>query len=323
MKRVPALDGLRGVAILLVLISHFPDSPFEFAGSVGVTLFFVLSGFLITRLLADELDQTGAVSLRRFYARRARRLFPALALMLAGLPVLFDWTLAHTWERSWPTVLYLANVVRLWGYDLVPLTHTWSLAVEEHFYVLWPIVVAAMAGSRRLRWTAALLVGAFAWRMVLASSGAGTDRIYFGTDTNAYALLAGCTLAVAGRRAVGRWVAPAMVCGLVILGLSGVDRTHFNSWLPIAVVLSVFAVNGATGSVPLLEFSVLRWIGTISYGLYLWHYPIMRSDLPTLTMVPLTFGIAAVSWMAVERPILRRGRAAHIRPGVLLAFRRV
>ena len=141
LRRWPALDGIRGIAILLVVASHFGLG--GTGGMVGVTLFFVLSGFLITYLLLDEREQTGRIDLKSFYGRRALRLLPALGFYLVGMAMLI-WLLRLAipiWDTTWPTALYLANYVQVLGGDLFANRHTWSLAVEEHFYLIWPLLV--------------------------------------------------------------------------------------------------------------------------------------------------------------------------------------
>src|SRR5690606_14913209 len=134
MQRIRALDGLRGMAVLLVVLFHADEAvP---GGSYGVTIFFVLSGYLITRLLAAERDATGRVDYRRFFVRRARRLLPALLIVSA------TWALiSGSWRDTLPALLYVSNYSTLSGGEWTPLHHTWSLAVEEHFYLIWPFLI--------------------------------------------------------------------------------------------------------------------------------------------------------------------------------------
>ncbi|MGA7271868.1 MAG: acyltransferase, partial [Acidimicrobiia bacterium] len=198
-RRWPALDGLRGVAILLVFAFHLPFKTF-LAGSYGVVLFFVISGFLITTILLREVDANGRVDFGGFYARRAQRLLPALGLVIVGHLILQITVLGQPdqwWGRTWPVLAYVANYAAMAGNNLVHMSHTWSLAIEEHFYLVWPAILVAIPARWRWRTTATLALGFLAWRLGLLWAGASDLRVYFGTDANAYAPLIGCALAVA------------------------------------------------------------------------------------------------------------------------------
>ena len=204
----PALDGLRGAAVLSVLLYH---TGVLRGGWIGVDTFFVLSGYLITSLLLAEHDRTGGIALRAFWGRRARRLLPALFLLLAGVG-LFGALVATAEARSvirqdlWGALTYGSNwldIVRGSGYwqtfaQPSPLAHIWSLAIEEQFYVVWPLVAwwaLRRGGARRLATVAAAgAVVLAAWAIGLAWAHASVDRIYLGTDTRAPALLLGATL---------------------------------------------------------------------------------------------------------------------------------
>jgi peptidoglycan/LPS O-acetylase OafA/YrhL len=171
--RWPALDGLRGLAILLVFAFHLPLNVFR-SGSYGVIVFFVLSGFLITTILLKELERWDRPRLRWFYGRRAIRLIPALLLVVAGYLILQVTVFGEPglwWGQSWPALFYVSNYVLEGGGDLLHLTHTWSLAIEEHFYLLWPMTLLVLPRRWRFPITCALFLGFAAWRSISTWSG--------------------------------------------------------------------------------------------------------------------------------------------------------
>ena len=203
--RNQALDGARGVAVALVVGSHWSPAHVRYGGAVGVIVFFVLSGYLITSILLAEHAATGRIDLRAFYTRRALRLFPALALLVVALPFLqklvADPQLTYGYIRwAGETALYLGDFVRSGGGTLGPLDHTWSLAVEEQFYLVWPLVLLALLfrargdAAKLLRSVAALAAVSAGWT-VLAAFLFPFVRTYYAPDTNAFALMAGCALA--------------------------------------------------------------------------------------------------------------------------------
>lgn len=320
-RRWPALDGLRGVAILLVFAFHLPFKTF-LAGSYGVVLFFVISGFLITTILLREVDANGRVDFGGFYTRRAQRLLPALGLVIIGHLILQITVLGQPgewWGRTWPVLAYVANYAAMAGNNLVHMSHTWSLAIEEHFYLVWPAILVAIPSRWRWRTTAALASAFLAWRLGLLWAGASDLRVYFGTDTNAYAPLIGCALAVAhheGRlRKAGKNVAAlATACLLAAASMPLDFHDRRLMWgAPAFALLSAVAIYGAvTAPAPLLELPLIRWFGKISYGLYLWHYMLISLPWerwpipPALGMVGLPILIAWASWTYVEEPILHR-----------------
>ena len=319
-RRWPALDGLRGFAILFVLAAHSEIVNVYVAGQVGVTLFFVLSGFLITYLLLDEVDDTGRVDLRAFYGRRALRLLPALFVYLIGIAILMS-VLGYgyaIWNMTWPPAVYLANYVQILHQDLYAHHHLWSLAVEEHFYLVWPVLVW-LGATRRLKVLAMVLLGLVVWRLVMGA----IDPIwaYQSTDTNAYALGLGCLVAAAHHRGwrirLHRRTGQAGVFLLVFLSLVPVrslDHLYeIGVWLPpLAALVAAVCVYAAVELRPaFLGARGLRWFGGISYALYLWHAPLLQipelaaSRLTRLTAVGLAIGIAWMSWTLIESPILK------------------
>lgn len=350
MRHIPALDGLRAVAVLSVVTLHAGYSWADY-GYLGVDIFFVLSGFLITSILLREWHATGAVNLRTFYWRRAARLFPALAVVLLAVTV-WSLTVASPFlaERNTvgilASVFYVANLVVALSpeHHLGQLQHTWSLAIEEQFYLLWPFVLALLLrrgwGWQRL---AALTIGgavaSAVWRAVLWRLTLDPWRVYGGSDTRADGLLLGCALAVLvlnlpslSTRRVGYALLPLL--GLAIMGCALVSWAEASPWewwwyarggmAAVAVLSAAIVLLAATGSVPLLSrllsLSPLVWVGQRSYGIYLWHYPILTAleretrtfgEWERLGLVVLCIGVAALSWIVVERPIQQWAR----RPG--------
>jgi peptidoglycan/LPS O-acetylase OafA/YrhL len=320
--RWPALDGLRGLAILLVFAFHLPLDVFR-TGSFGVIIFFVLSGFLITTILLRELDSTGRIGLRWFYGRRAARLLPALGILVLG-HLIIQIILGDAdrwWERTWPVLLYLSNVVVLEGVDLGLVGHTWSLAIEEHFYLLWPLALLAIPNRWRFSagWGIATL--ASSWRLALLSAGEDNVRVFFASDTNAFAPLVGCAIAISvhekrlnrlSRRACGMAVAALVI--LSTLPWQFTDRRLLYLALPVALLSAVAIWASLETPIPWLEHPILRWIGRISYGLYLWHFvltslPWDRWSVPAVpSMIFGSFVLATVSFYLVEQPFLLRWR---------------
>jgi len=350
----PALDGLRAVAVLAVFAYHL-DWSWAPGGFLGVDAFFVLSGYLITSLLLVEHGTAGRIDLGAFWARRARRLLPALLLLLS---VISAWAVIGVDpERldslrgdGLATLLYSANwhLVRSGQsyFDLFhapsPLRHTWSLAIEEQFYLVWPLIVAItlMIGRRR-KWMLATvsLLGVVASVAVMAVlyDAADPSRAYYGTDARAHSLLVGVLLALVLARFVpgGRVTSAVQVLGT--LGMAGVgwaiatvgDRDagyyHGGSLLFAVAVAGVIAASVGEGRSPLttvLSLRGLRWIGTISYGVYLWHWPAQVVLTPRrvgvdgvaldVVKIAATFAVSVASYYLLERPI-RHGRVASRR----------
>lgn len=299
MERIRGLDGLRALAIVMVMGYHASRDAVP-AGFWGVTLFFVLSGYLITRLLCSEVDRKGRIRVRSFYWKRGLRLMPALVVV-----VIAALALGTSWRSVIPALGYYANYARIAGVDLQLMTHTWSLAVEEHFYLLWPLAVAVIPAKSRVKTIGLLLGAAVVWRVV-AIYVTSPGWVYNATDTNAAALLAGCFLAVIGPR---NWrftgLALPVLIGVVFLPVFGHEGPLFMWGGLVAAALAVVAVQHATSGPVYLEWKVVAWLGKISYGLYLWHYVLFRGGLHLALAVVLTVVAAAASWYLVEEPIRR------------------
>jgi peptidoglycan/LPS O-acetylase OafA/YrhL len=329
MKHRPELDGLRGIAILLVLGAHtgtpgFPPG----AGAAGVTLFFVLSGYLITSLLLAEKGQAGRVDLRAFYIRRALRLFPALLAVLIVVAVL-ALSGAMPPEASTGTdyrvailgvIAYVANWVAIGGQSIGMLGHTWSLAVEEQFYILWPtlLLLGLRLGRQRLALIVLLLIFLDTpYRFGLSLQG-DFMRMGFGTDARADALLLGGILAILETRwhPVVGWVGIVLVC--LVAAISPPDEPGMGVVIiPLTAIACTLAVAGCP---TVLAWRPLAFIGKISYGLYLWHGLVIWWHLPWTVAVPLSVAIACVSYFVLERRFLRlKDRFGRARPVPLAA----
>jgi peptidoglycan/LPS O-acetylase OafA/YrhL len=360
---LPALDGVRAFAVVAVMLFHGGIS-IGTGGFMGVDTFFVLSGFLITSLLVSEWRESMTIKLSAFWARRARRLLPALLLMLVLVAIF----VAAMGQGSYPavrldalsTLLYVSN----WHFLLVhsnyfnevgrsPLLHTWSLAVEEQFYLIWPLVVLGLLKiTKSLRTLFGLCVVAAAGsaiEMVLLYNPGDNSRVYYGTDTRSQCLFIGCALAVglvlltqrshaSGRLKAGELWAPASSTGRAVCVVAGLIGAGVSLWLwdsssglssfpfqggiliiGLATAGVILAAVGAPNSpIPrVLSLRPVRYVGKISYGLYLWHLPLFiwldagrvhihnTWGLFALRAVVSVF-VAVLSFHVIEQPI-RRG----------------
>jgi len=286
------LDGLRGLAVLLVMATHAGFPWANNGGDVGVTAFFVLSGFLITRLMMIERSGTGTVDLGAFYRRRFWRLGPPLAMLLvATVAIGLATDLPNEWALGVATcIAYISNWVQVLGHQIDPLGHTWSLAIEEQFYLGWPLVFLFL-GRGRAAWIAAIGVGI---GFVVRTLSTG-DFEYFSTVTRGDAILLGCLLALTEVR-VPRWLSALGCVSLVVLAY-----LNLNHDLSISLAMIAASVVIVGRWEPL---GALAAIGRRSYALYLWDWPMTILFGPAGAL--LTFAIAELSYRAVERPIARR-----------------
>ncbi len=326
-RRWRALDGLRGVAVLMVLVDHTGLIPgaHPTLGAAGVTVFFVLSGFLITNVIIDTRDRDDW-SLRAFLMARVVRLLPALLVMQAVAAawwVLAGRPFADLFWQIVSATLYLENLFPGDGTSTDLLAHTWSLATEEQFYLLWPLVLPLILRS----WSPLLLIVCGVLASIVARLWLGFnghDGTSVSLPANAFSLLLGGVLAIErptiGRGRVQR--AGVFVGLALIVALVGAPLIL----APVGVaVVAVFVVAFALPGVPLLEGRWLRFVGRISYALYLWHWPVLvlldqvdggTSAWPALV---LSFALATASTLWLEEPLRRRWRARQPNPVLVRA----
>jgi peptidoglycan/LPS O-acetylase OafA/YrhL len=354
---VAGLDGVRALAVVVVLAYHL-DLPWASGGLLGVGVFFTLSGYLITSILLETWQRTGGLDLRQFWVRRARRLLPAVVLVvvavLGATAVVARDDLPERSGEAGAAALYVSNwwtIAQGQSYfdrfaGPGPLDHLWSLAIEEQFYVVWPLLLLLLlrrAGGRFgrvARGTLLLAVVSFVLLAVVADPGFDNTRAYEGTDTRAGGLLVGAVLAMAWRplprariRVTARLVIDAIgLAGLAVIIWLVATTTEYDlstyRWglllLSVATACLVAAVvhpGAHLGAV--LGIGPLRWLGERSYGIYLWHLPVfafapspVEGGVPLLRdglLVGVTVLLAAMSWSLVEDPIRRRGLVGAVR----------
>ena len=352
---MPGVDGLRALAVATVFIFHAGGTWLP-GGFLGVDFFLVISGYLITSLLVAEQQSGGRIDLWRFWLRRVRRLIPALLLAIAGtlvamlilhweeVPRLKGATLsAFAYVTNWYFIFADVPYVEKFGRPNV-FTHLWSLAVEEQFYLFWPLVLAVILIVLKLRpWAIGVLAVAGAafstsWAWHLYDPYALPWRIYYGTDTRAVGLFVGIVGAILlppsrlrpVASAVGRW-------GMEIIGLAALagvlwcmfsidefeNRLYQGGMLMLAIPAIVLIIVSAHPQTLLGKFwglPALVWIGARSYGMYLWHWPVLMLTRPgddvsisgaplVAIQIMLVVGISALSYRFVEQPIRRNGLA--------------
>ena len=343
-RHIAALDGVRALAVGAVVTYHL-GAEWLPGGFLGVDLFFVLSGFLITGILLSEVDRTGRLSFSDFFTRRARRLLPALYLLLI---VVCGWAafvalpqaIGDLRGAALAALFYVAN----WFFILTgqsyfadtmgpsPLEHTWSLAIEEQYYLVWPLLVlflARKAGSRAFVVVTTLLLAASVVLMAVQFDSGDPSIAYFGTLSRLHELLVGALLAYLVSKGVRlapslQWTAWIALAGIVVMMVSVSDVSAFyyrggsllfcgfTAWL----LLSLDTGPPQGGTSRLFSWGPLVWIGMLSYGIYLWHWPLILwltpittglSELPLAVLrMAVTLLIAIASFYLVERPI-RRG----------------
>jgi peptidoglycan/LPS O-acetylase OafA/YrhL len=366
-RYLPALDGLRAFAVLAVMCYHGGMS-WALGGFLGVDAFFVLSGFLITSLLLAEWRDTGGIALAAFWIRRAKRLLPALFLLLAGIAlyatfaatplelgrIRSDGLASLAYVTNWRFVFSHQSYFDQFGVPS-PLRHMWSLAIEEQFYLVWPMIVYGM-----LRWrkgsvgalaivSAAIGLGSIILMVALYNPATDPSRVYYGTDTRASSLIIGALLAMlATKHTFGKSLVERRVLhGVAILAVGALgwmwsSTTDGPSWLYtggfvvaallVALVIADVSQEHAGPVAKVMSWRPLRWIGAISYGLYLWHWPLYVLLTPARTglddyglfavRVGATFAVATASYYLVERPIRTgswRGWSARLAAPALAA----
>lgn len=340
---VPALDGIRALAIAPVVLLHAFHWPS--GGVLGVHMFFVLSGFLITTLLMQEWNAKGSISLRHFYYRRALRLVPALVVMLAAYVVIqvarelviepqaLD--LSRALEAATLSGFYVSNILQGAGYVMpIPLVALWSLATEEQFYLLWPLLllIALRFGLKRrvIQWSlVALIALTVAHRTDLSLTDASTQRLYYAPDMHFDMLVVGCVLGLwyasgKGLRPLGppsflawSWIPAGAVVGTAIFIADNQRPEFYWGWLlPFAVATGVLILTAVQRPDSLLaralRLAPLVFLGKISYSLYLWHLLVIdfgrKVGVPSGAGVVITLVVATASYYLVELPFLRRKR---------------
>ncbi|MEK4962535.1 acetyltransferase [Bacillus mycoides] len=351
------LDSLRGLAILGVILYHINFNWMP-GGFLGVTVFFVLSGYLITDILAIEWKNNKRIDLKKFWLSRARRLLPGMLIMLivtlAWITIFHSSLLVKMRGDSLAALLYFSN----WWYiyhklsyfdsfsQLSPLNHFWSLAVEEQFYVVWPFVISLgfYYIKKQSRMILFICLGAIASALAMAilyEPGTDPSRIYYGTDTRAFSLLIGAALALIwpSSRLASKIIPQARLILDIIGGVALIIiLTMFwktNQYEPFLyrggmVLLSIATAllvanlaHPASRIAQFLRFRPLRWMGVRSYGIYLWHYPIITLTTPKVNTGEFSFTrailqflliiiVAQISWKFIENPI-RKGALKNIR----------
>ncbi|MBF8170715.1 acyltransferase [Streptomyces olivaceus] len=356
-RHIAPLDGLRGIAVLGVLFFH--AGHFD-GGFLGVDLFFVLSGFLITGLLLEEARaRDGRIDLVAFWGRRARRLLPALAVVLVGT-LLLVWALGppnllrHALDDGPWVAANLANwhfVAERIGYwdsaQTRVFSHLWSIAVEEQFYAVWPLLLCLAARGRAAGRRVAAVAGAGAALslvlMIVLTAPADPTRVYEGTDTRAFSLLLGALAATppatrlmsrAGERAAGRWsLLLAAGIGAYWIMADGQDSPSlfrgglFLHALAAALLIALLVRAPRTPAGRLLAAAPPRRLGTISYSLYLWHWPVylllseerlgLQGAGRTAVLLAASVALARLSKVLVEDPVRFRARWARGRTGAI------
>lgn len=333
---LPAFDGVRAVAVLLVMFSHSPLG--RAPGDLGVSAFFVLSGFLITWLLLRERADTGSISLRRFYARRTLRIFPAYYVFLL-VSLVADTVLGTPWTFGLAAAAFLYGMNyynALLGHPSTSLAHCWSLAVEEQFYLLWPWLFRALAprgDAALVKWLSGVVIAVMSWRCVLTLGfGASEAYAYNAFDTRFDNLAIGCLLAVGlGQerfRQMAARLATSQLLPFVTLALLWISRErisdawhHGPGFTVDAVLLAVLLLQLVQLTrAPLwswLEHPAVRALGRISYPMYLWHAWGLSAGRHVTLLPPIgrfalgvafTIALATASYVLVEKPFLRLKR---------------
>jgi peptidoglycan/LPS O-acetylase OafA/YrhL len=348
-RYIPGFDGLRALAVMAVIAYHL-HIPYTQGGFHGVTVFFVISGFLITSLLLHEWADNQTIQLRSFWIRRAKRLLPAMFLLLILLnivtPLIRPEGISSLRQDTFAAFFYYSN----WHYIFLDLsyfdtfetpsllTHFWSLAIEEQFYIVWAVLILLLLKyirSHKAIFSFIILASLFSIVRMTTMHDPNLDpsRVYYGTDTRMFSLLIGASFALIqptnSQAKIKSWIYEVLaIAGLLVIFIMVVFTHQYDSFiynggmaiLSITTAMVVFILN-QTPTVfisKLLELPLLKWIGLRSYGIYLWHYPVivlMEPDVNTeglnvykiMMKLILTILLAAISYTFVEQPI-RQGK---------------
>lgn len=341
-KYIKEIDGLRALAVIMVLAYHL-KMPFAKSGLLGVTVFFVISGYLITGILINEIEESGGVDLKNFWLRRIRRLLPAVLSMAVVmifvsavvnrvvftkgcndlLSAVFGY---NNWWQIFRKVSYFENA----GAPS-PFTHCWSLAIETQFYLIYPILLILLSKARNrgkifAAVTAVLAMISVVLMGVLYSPDGDPSRVYYGTDTRAFSLLIGALAAIQKEYHIIKvklrgklWAVIGSISVLILIGMmmliSSYSSFLYYGGQAIVSVLAAFVVYAVTVSRSLLNIildsSILKWIGDRSYSIYLWHYPIIvlmsggkrAAWWIVILEVVLSVGFAELSYRFIETPV--------------------
>jgi peptidoglycan/LPS O-acetylase OafA/YrhL len=329
--RIPTLDGLRAVAILLVVVQH-ADHDNRFIrgfgwGRMGVLIFFALSGYLITSRLLDEYRKKGRISLRNFYLRRAFRILPPALTYLAVLAFLVAVGVAVCRTSTmWGALLFCVNYIDPADHLGWRAGHFWSLSVEEHFYLLWPLALITFGVTMGWRTALALTTTVITWRAldhhfnILAGIFHAPWLVWneHGTDAVADTLLWGCALAFFSFK-LSPWVSASIaVTGLALLTLCVTELMPMNANIVLtAEDLLPAVILGAVVSCPqnwigrLLELAPMRFIGHLSYSLYIWQQMFLGGPgrtLPVALGIAAAFACAYLSYRFIEQPCIGFGK---------------
>lgn len=353
---MPGLDGLRALSVLAVIAYHL-NFHWAQGGFLGVGIFFTLSGYLITDQLMLQWQRSGKIDLKDFWIRRARRLMPAMFFMLAVVCLWLnffdksrlgalkgDFASVALYVNNWWLIFHNVSYFESFG-PPSPIGHLWSLAIEEQFYILWPLILMLMLrfAHRRSKLILFTLFGAAASIFAMAliyQPGADPSRVYYGTDTRAFALLIGAAFAIAfPSRNLPKLISAKTRLALDLIGGAGLlgiilmirrtneyDSSLYIGGLALFTVLSAIVVvilaHPASHAARFIGCKPLRWVGIRSYSLYLWHYPVMTLTTPavdvggfnagrTIIQLIMSFLLAALSWKFIEDPI-RRGSVSRL-----------
>jgi len=332
MKHVPELDGLRAFAVGAVILDHTLSGYFP-GGFIGVDVFFVLSGYLITRILSEEYANSGDIKLLHFYGRRVLRLMPALWTMLAVYIMLFGFDGPNR-TAVINAFFYITNI-----YPSPPLTHTWSLGIEEQFYFLWPLMLFALLRNNQPVWKfiLATIITVVTWRIILLINFGHEfqNHIYHGFDTRSDQLMIGCLLAFMPMEILQATALRFVPIPIIILAGLLVIADYQSLWylsfgISLTGLCAAWLIVAATAGGGSMFCRVLRWgpinyCGRISYGIYLWHYviiavlwtlPHMNSIRVTILTFVLTLLVASASYFMIEKPAMKLRR--YLRPAGIL-----